>query len=219
MENKRKSKRAKKYIAYVYASILPFSVDTNGDVCFLIGQEQKESGWSGSNKWSDFGGSPDGNSPKVAAAKEAYEETMGLLGSLKSIKLHLYDELMYRSPTGYTFLYPVPYDAKLPTYFKNVFDYFKKCGNKKNSKYVIPSCKEGYFEKQNVKWIKATDLYESVSSDKNKIEIKESDGSITKLTFRSEFIKGLKNADFFKMFSFHKGIPEHINQFVSKIKI
>lgn len=60
------------------AGILPYSInDENGEVYFLLGKEKK-------NKyvWCDFGGkySPEDKSYLFTAAREACEETMGLLG-------------------------------------------------------------------------------------------------------------------------------------------
>ena len=64
------------------AGVLFFSLcPTTGHTLFLLGRENSHSGWADSNLWADFGGSVDSRDRDIydTAAREAYEETMGLL--------------------------------------------------------------------------------------------------------------------------------------------
>ena len=63
------------------ASIAPYAVDTQwGNVYWLLGKERRVSGWNGSEKWSDFGGSRKyaGETAEYIAAREFHEETLAL---------------------------------------------------------------------------------------------------------------------------------------------
>ena len=61
----------------VGSSILPYAIDeTFGNVYFLLGKEQVVENWTGSEKWSDFGGAAHSReSPPYTAAREFTEES------------------------------------------------------------------------------------------------------------------------------------------------
>lgn len=55
----------------------------NGKSRLVMGREQYVPGWRGSSKWSDFGGQlSKGETHAAAAAREFYEETLGVFGSV-----------------------------------------------------------------------------------------------------------------------------------------
>lgn len=200
---------------YIYAGVLPFGVGPGGRVYFLLGREQVTHGWSGSNKWSSFGGSPDGQSPRQAAAREAYEESMGFLGTESEIRSHLYDELKFKTGDGYTYLFPFRYDSRVPEYFRNVFIYFTKCAkiDPKTGRYSLEGCGEGWFEKSEIMWIDAEVLCAIVFDRWKALWGK-------KPVFRKEFIRGLKESTLFKTFDFRGGLPKHLAEILrSKSKI
>ena len=63
------------------SSVLPFAVDSRWNcIYFLLAQERVVPGWSGSQTWSDFGGSAVGaaDAPQTAA-REFVEESMGVI--------------------------------------------------------------------------------------------------------------------------------------------
>ena len=62
-------------------SIVPFAIDDQWGVpYFLLGREHRVRGWSGSEKWSDFGGSArKDEAAEACAAREFWEETLGLV--------------------------------------------------------------------------------------------------------------------------------------------
>lgn len=63
------------------AGLLLYSYAPNtNDIYFLLGQERKISGWSGSGKWSDFGGIKHKNESGIeCATRECIEETLGIV--------------------------------------------------------------------------------------------------------------------------------------------
>jgi len=200
--------------SYKYASILPFSVGPDKKVHFLLGQEIHEAGWGGSDTWSDWGGGPDGELPRVAAAREGFEETMGILGDESHLFKHMFFELCYRGKYGYTFLLPIKYNADLPTVFNNIYNYFKKCAKDPGSgKYVIASCPKGWFEKQDAKWFSAEEIYVATY---NKWDVTKYG---PKPNFRSDFLSGLKDNDFFKKFPTKNGLPQYVVDFLDEKKI
>ena len=70
------------HMAFAGASVLVFSIDKkSGTTYFLLGREQFVRNWSGSEKWSDFGGSRAANehTPELTAGREFYEETLGVV--------------------------------------------------------------------------------------------------------------------------------------------
>ena len=70
----------------VGASILPYGICAQwGNLYFLLGKERRVAGWVGSDKWSDFGGSPKhGEDAEETAAREWHEETLGIVPFFKN---------------------------------------------------------------------------------------------------------------------------------------
>ncbi|AVK75568.1 hypothetical protein pqer_cds_1146 [Pandoravirus quercus] len=173
-----------------YAGVLPWARrpqagdDDGGDdsVVVLLGQERYEPGWRDGGRWSDFGG---GVEPRVdrdeiaAAAREAYEETMGMLGSRDDIETALRDAaatgrlVEARSPKGaVVFLWEVPFDATLPTQFARVYAYAQEAAaaaagpsspraQREGGGFASP---KGYYEKINVAWVPVPALIEAIEA-------------------------------------------------------
>lgn len=96
---------------FKYAGVLPFSFGpTSGQLYFLLGQEQFKQDWEGSTTWADFGGGREGNeTPKEAAAREFYQESMGFWGSQETILARLDDLKRVEVNNGYMYLMEIPY--------------------------------------------------------------------------------------------------------------
>lgn len=115
-----------------------------GQLWLLLGQEMREEGWSGSEKWAPFGGGVDpGETLEEAAAREGYEESMGLLGSKASL---LRRGQPWSHHGGLTLLLPFSYDRRLPRYFRQFFTYAKRC--------LRQTCPEGWYEKTRIAWVR-----------------------------------------------------------------
>lgn len=162
-----------------YAGVLPWArVPDTGEIVVLLGQERFEPGWRDGGRWSDFGG---GTEPAVdrdrieAAAREAYEETMGMLGSRAEIEAALRAAAEAgrlgeaRSPKGASvFLWEVPYDATLPRQFARVRAYALEAAtaHDKTGTTGVRACAtpaKGYYEKRAIEWVPAATLADIVA--------------------------------------------------------
>ncbi len=145
------------------AGILPLSVDNEGNIVVLLGQENVD------NKlvWSGFGGGAEkGESPKKTAAREGWEESMGFLGTKEDI-YNIINSDNNRNIAAYAndryteYVIYVSYNKDWPQLFKRIYDYWHKCGIRDNTKdpaLYIPTCPKGYSEKLAIKWVKLVDL-------------------------------------------------------------
>lgn len=150
-----------------YAGVLPYAIH-NGKKYYLIGKEHRQIGWSGSSKWSDFGGDPEHETPSKGAAREFYEETMGFFGNMSDIVKKLSKEKRISVPGGYTYLMKIDYDKNLPALFERVHRYFLQCSkmHKYKQGYLeIPSCPDGLFEKTDIKWVTENELKNAVKGN------------------------------------------------------
>ena len=158
-----------------YAGVLPLATRPTdegvGEVVVLVGQERYEPGWRDALRWSDFGGGvePDVDRDEIeAAARECYEETMGMLGSRDGIESALRASAAdgtlrwVRSPKGaVVFALDVPYDANLPLYFARAAAYAADAASHLKATRdgvggATPPCgfpPEGYYEKTAVEWV------------------------------------------------------------------
>ena len=142
------------------AGILPITVYRN-KIYFLYGRENiKNRKNRDRGKWSDFGGSTEkGETAFQTAAREGWEETSGILGSLRRIKSlirhNLLDKIVYNEDGkgSYTvFLVLIPYNASLPKKLENTF---KKALKNEPEKVFAHN---GLFEKDKAEWIPLEDL-------------------------------------------------------------
>jgi 8-oxo-dGTP pyrophosphatase MutT (NUDIX family) len=125
-----------------YGGVLPYA-EHKGQLWLLLGKELRIANWSGSEKWSPFGGGVDpGESLETAAVREGYEESMGLLGSQASMRRR---GQRWPHQGGLTLLLPLQYDRRLPQYFRQFFNYAKRCRGQ--------TCPEGWYEKTHIKWV------------------------------------------------------------------
>ena len=137
------------------AGILPYAVQVSqGEsiLLFLLSRERLgiESGNKDKGKWSDFGGGRHVNETIVeAAAREAYEESGGLLGSEEALREAVDNApLMLQASGGYyTFLVKIPYDKLLPVYFKGFHTMIET-----NFPGLVAE-DNGFFEKDQLKWL------------------------------------------------------------------
>lgn len=128
-----------------YGGILPYAL-VGGQLWLLLGREMRVDNWSGSQRWSPFGGGVDpGESGWKAALREGYEETMGLFGTPKEMAKRVDRKPWRNNRHEYTLLMPVEYDRNIPRYFRNFYRYAKRCKGK---------CPEGWFEKTEVRWVR-----------------------------------------------------------------
>jgi len=134
------------------AGLLPITIH-KGTIFLLLGQER-------SNKWSDFGGTPNPNESNFnTAIREGGEELNGFLGSGSFLKAKVNDNFIKKVVTedinkSYTsYLFYIDYDENLEIYFNN--------NNKFNEKYLqdkINIRHNGLFEKKRIKWFKISEL-------------------------------------------------------------
>ena len=137
--------------------ILPVALH-KGKLYFLFSREYIKSK-EDPGLWSDFGGSKEkGETYKETAIREGWEESSGILGSKKSIK-KLVETKTLKSFTlrGYkTYIVLINYNKNLPKKFrKNFLDVKKKCPH------LIE--KNGFFEKDMLKWVDYTDLQKKLN--------------------------------------------------------
>jgi 8-oxo-dGTP pyrophosphatase MutT (NUDIX family) len=155
------------------AGIIPVSERLNeeGDLetIFLLGKEQHEVGWRGSDLWNDFGGRSEVQdlSPEETAAREAYEESMGLLGTPTEIKDLLQTAWRFDYDGGVSFFpyYTLRYNYALPEVFAKFYGYLSKCFRYSSAeKPCIAGCPEGYIEKTELRWFTIDELREAKRS-------------------------------------------------------
>ena len=110
-----------------YGGVLPYAWSAHGQPLLLLGREQYGKNWSGSRRWSPFGGGVDpGETPARAALREGYEETMGLFGTPAELARRV-DRKAWKHKGGVTLLLPVDHDPNLPRYFRNMYKYARRC--------------------------------------------------------------------------------------------
>ncbi len=126
------------------AGVVPISVSPNGQVYALLGRENYVKGWSSSLKWSGFeGGNQGDESATENAARELYEESLGLLFSdittviemleMKNYIARIAVKTLNGTKTHVTYLKYIPWDADLPSKFNTLYTYLSKLsslGNK-----------------------------------------------------------------------------------------
>jgi 8-oxo-dGTP pyrophosphatase MutT (NUDIX family) len=132
--------------------ILPVAIK-NGQVHFLFGKENELDDTPG---WADFGGgAEDGESSFDTALREGSEEINGFLGSAeqlrKEVKKHKISTIQFKTYT--TYIYMMDYDAKLPFYYKNNYEFFSR---------YLPHVKHkkdnGLLEKSKIRWFSYDEL-------------------------------------------------------------
>ena len=78
----------------VGAGVLPIMINTNGKISVILGRERTVPNWKGSQKWSGFeGGRKFPESVEETAAREFYEESMGIV-AVDSSGDNVYDAVL-----------------------------------------------------------------------------------------------------------------------------
>lgn len=131
------------------AGILPIA-NHKGEIYIMLGRETADAKFEDSKKWSDFGGGAEFfESDEECAAREGYEETMGMFGNQEKLLLHIKEykilEITLKSYTSYVL--EVPYDNTLPKRFEKVY----KCVKREKRELIEQS--NGFFEKDRIKWV------------------------------------------------------------------
>ena len=137
----------------LFAGVLPYGRDGEGRVHVLLGREAhgRDAG-----KWSAFAGRPearlDAASPLLTAAREAHEESCGLLGSRRALEELLQHRRVTRidSATGVHYLLPMQYSLFLPLAFAGVREAMVTVANGQN--FPRSDVRARFFEKDAVRW-------------------------------------------------------------------
>jgi 8-oxo-dGTP pyrophosphatase MutT (NUDIX family) len=132
--------------------ILPVAIK-NGTLYFLFGKENELDDTPG---WADFGGGHEaGETHFDTALREGSEEINGFLGSAeqlrKRVKKNKISTIKFKEYS--TYIFKMDYDDKLPTYYKNNYEFFSR---------YLPHVKHkldnGLLEKSNIRWFSYEEL-------------------------------------------------------------
>lgn len=137
------------------AYVLPVSENKN-ERFVLLGRELRD------GKYSGFGGGLENReTPKQAAAREAWEESMGFLGNKSFIRSELVrlGHIDTSQHTYYTML--IPYDALLPSYYRQAYMFMANCGSRRVSDHCA--------EKSCMAWVNIRDFKDAIQKGKHKI--------------------------------------------------
>lgn len=173
----------------MYGGVLPYAVH-KGVVYFLLGKEATHPGFADSRKWSDFGGNVDDEDKDTrrAAAREAFEESMGVLGNAAQIYKALKHEHSFSViGPGRCYLMQIPYDGNVVQNFHAVYQY----GHWLTEDFAV---REGGLEKTHVMWISHCKL-EALAKDAR---------VVPDVKLRPLFAR-MMTERMFKAFSFRKG--------------
>ena len=102
----------------------------------ILGREQHVKGWAGSLRWSEFGGNADGSDhecPKLTAAREFFEESLGVMGDLSDTlrddgyKFHVVvrQTSKHGPRTKFFYIVELPYDSTVAQRFQGRREHLK----------------------------------------------------------------------------------------------
>jgi 8-oxo-dGTP pyrophosphatase MutT (NUDIX family) len=134
--------------------VLPASI-VDGEPVFLFAREAASRAYRDSGKWSDFGGSKEGNElPRATAEREAAEEGAGLLGAREDVAALIDAQLVtVLEVSGYTaYVVYVPYWGGFPEAFRQIYD------DAVATKPSVVEARNGLFEKDDAEWVRLSDL-------------------------------------------------------------
>lgn len=148
--------------------ILPFSYH-NKDIYVLVGKDQYNPNKKSSEKYCSFGGKKEENETNEhCAAREAYEESIGLLGSTLELEEKLNEK--HKDYIGCIehlhfkcYYINVPYVEELPKMYKNVYNFILD----------IDVSNSETLEKSELKWVKLNTLYDIIYKKKKSDFAKE----------------------------------------------
>lgn len=151
------------------AGVLPYTYHPETkQLLFMLGQEDKSPGWVDSEKWSDFVGAPNKgeNSHEEIAAREWWEETMGIYGTKVDYLALIRTRGIKVMPTPDVAIYlvQIPYSPEVVATYNNIYTHLTKCkvdhpiwpGAKH-----FPACPDGYAEKTHLGWF----VYENIITE------------------------------------------------------
>lgn len=135
------------------AGLLPFARH-EGFIYLFLGRENMEGGHSASGKWSDFGGSKEGDESELETAlREGEEELNGLFGNREILsKLIEKTNVIIKTKTFYTYLMEVKYDINKIDELKIKYEYALQ----HTPKMVFEH--NGLYEKDRGIWLKLDDV-------------------------------------------------------------
>jgi hypothetical protein len=150
-----------------YVGVIPVAF-ANNEYYILLGREHPEKGWNDQLRWAHFAGGSESSdsSMLVGSAREAYEESMGFLGTLEEITSKLSDKSVVRMKGVYAYLLSVEYNSGLPKLYHDVHTYLSRCTRPHPHKIgynYLPSCPDGYYEKVEIGWFSARSLYDLIN--------------------------------------------------------
>lgn len=140
------------------AGILPFCIDDDGNILFLLGKDTCE------NSWSDFGGrseNRDYGNKITTAAREFYEESMGTICNIHQIKMLLKDKKNFTMITTKTLNGSPYYTFVTKIQYK---DYSKEF-QKRREFNIYSNIDKKYLEKKEVRWVTKETLLNSLDTD------------------------------------------------------
>ena len=135
--------------------ILPIAKN-DGFYYVLLSRESLDIKWKESGKWSDFGGSKEGNETEYETAiREGTEETSGIYGKAKNIKYMIdTNTLCVIKVYNYsTYLISVNYNPMISYRFSKIYN--------KALRYtpeLVLNTSNGLYEKDKIRWVKVDDL-------------------------------------------------------------
>lgn len=140
------------------AGIVPFA-RRHGKVYIVLGRESNDIPFPDSGKWSDFGGgSHAAETEEECAAREGFEETMGLFGSKQELMEKITNcQATIRHFKYVSFIIEVDYDESLPKQFSTIYQYTKD----HNPQLIQQS--NGLFEKDMIAWFPLEDFRRQTS--------------------------------------------------------
>lgn len=112
------------------AGILPVAIDHDGHIMFLVGRDKRR------ECWSDFGGhaeNEDNSIPENTASREFYEETLGTIYNIQTMKSRLYNRHITRmfiddtasDKTYFSYIMKIPYSKNIVDNFKKFYEFLK----------------------------------------------------------------------------------------------
>jgi len=129
-----------------------------GNIYFLFGREFQYNRYY-QRLWSDFGGSREKNETQYqTAVREGYEESNGILGDMKNIRLLIKNFCLAKiGDKGWsTYLIQVKYNKEIIKLFRADFKQILK-----HNPQIVKS-HNGLYEKDKIKWIKLQDLKKNI---------------------------------------------------------
>ena len=135
----------------LFAGVVPYGFDATNKLYLLLG---REAGGRDAGCWSAFAGSPefgqDEGDEVRTAAREAHEESLGVLGSMDTLHFLLQSKARVDTPTGTHFLLQLPYNSYMSITFDGVREALGRAAAGRTHMRT-------FFEKDRMFWFAAAD--------------------------------------------------------------